>query len=66
MWYYIQPYVSFVALLVVLAVVGRWMFRTRGKGVWLRLFPRVFRRDCGAVAERIHQRHVQLKDSACQ
>ena len=32
MWYYIQPYVSFVALLVVLAVVGRWMFRTRGKG----------------------------------
>lgn len=32
MWYYIQPYVSFVALLVVLAVVGSWMFRTRGKG----------------------------------
>ena len=32
MWYYIQPYVYFAALLVVLAVVGRWMFRTRGKG----------------------------------
>lgn len=33
MWYYVQPYVSFAALLVVLAVVGRYLFKTRGKGV---------------------------------